>query len=396
MKKRMIALLSVSALVAAMAVAAPALSGTRICLLNHYQWNEGGAVMSVSPADPTVSGGWTTTLVDEGVAGYLTLRGGLSQYPIDQPMRVDLAAGTVTLEVSNEPIGSTSGTRSVTTGPITVTVDSTRTYYFMNEDWLLNNGPLADVQGTIDSDGSIDIEAGFGYYIVTARTTTTRSGSRVTTVSDTTRTFSPLMRNTRLQVPNGRHEYTDEKDGTPYSAEVYIRQSGDTVYVTNLYGFGWRDNVMLIEADGVLNFPGQAIRDISDANYPDGDGVWYNTTLNGDDAVMGNIGTASKDELLWGLTVPSDGDGLWWGYDDNMLYYTDGNKFVVPSGFLRGDVNDDGNVNIEDVTALIDYLLSSDASAVNLAASDCDLSGSVNIEDVTALIDYLLSGEWPN
>ena len=52
MKKRMIALLSMSALVAAMAVAAPALSGTRICLLNHYQWNEGGAVMSVSPADP--------------------------------------------------------------------------------------------------------------------------------------------------------------------------------------------------------------------------------------------------------------------------------------------------------------------------------------------------------
>ena len=394
MKKRMIALLSVSTLVAAMAIAAPALSGTRICLMNLYQWNGVGSAMSVSPADPMVSGGWTTTLVDEGIAGYLTLSGGLSMYPVDQPMRVDLAAGTVTLEVSNDPIGSTSGTRTVTTGPITVTVDSTRYYYIMNEDWLLNNGPMADIQGTIDSDGSIDIADGFGYYMVTARTTTTSVGSRVTTVSDTTRTFSPLMRDIRLQVPNGRHEYTDEKNGMPHSADVYIRQSGDTVYVTNLYGFGWRENVLLIGSDGVLTFPGQAIRDISDAENPGGDGVWYNTTLNGDNAEMGNTGTASKDELLWGLMVPSDGDGLWWGYDDNMLYYSDGSKFVIPSAFMRGDVNDDGIVNIEDVTALIDYLLGSDESEVNVAAADCGQDGNVNIEDVTQLIDFLLNGTW--
>lgn len=396
MKKRMIALMSVSALVAAMAIAAPAqLAGKRISLLNLYQWDERTGDVVVTPSDPMVSGGWTTLIVDEGIAGYVTLKGGLSLYPIDQPMRVDLSAGTVTLEVSGEYFGSTTGTRTVTSGATTVTVDSTRYYYFMNEDWLVNHGPMADVKGTIDSDGSIDIAEGFGYYILTTRTTTTRTGSRVTTVSDTIRTFSPLMRDTRLQTPNGSHEFTNETDGNSNVVDVYIRQSGDTVWVTNLYGFGWRDNYMLLDANGGMSFPGQPIRDISNAANPGGDGVWYNTTLNGDDAVMGNNGTANQNELLWGLTVPSDGDGLWWGYDDNMLYFTDGTKFVIPGEeppYLRGDVNADGKVNIADVTALIDLLL---AGGETPPAADCNLDDKINIADVTALIDFLLSGSWP-
>ena len=60
----------------------------------------------------------------------------------------------------------------------------------------------------------------------------------------------------------------------------------------------------------------------------------------------------------------------------------------------RGDVNGDGSVNISDVTALIDYLLSGTVSGINLGGADCNSDGSVNISDVTALIDYLLSGHW--
>ncbi len=58
---------------------------------------------------------------------------------------------------------------------------------------------------------------------------------------------------------------------------------------------------------------------------------------------------------------------------------------------LRGDVNVDGKVNIEDVTTLISFLLSGgDFPAV----ADCNLNGKVNIEDVTTLISFLLSGTW--
>ena len=66
-----------------------------------------------------------------------------------------------------------------------------------------------------------------------------------------------------------------------------------------------------------------------------------------------------------------------------------------PNAILRGDVNGDGNVNISDVTALIDYLLSGEASGIDTEAADCNQDGSINISDVTALIDYLLSGNWP-
>ena len=65
-----------------------------------------------------------------------------------------------------------------------------------------------------------------------------------------------------------------------------------------------------------------------------------------------------------------------------------------PNAHERGDVNGDGIINIGDVTALINYLLSGNASAVALEATDCDENGIVTIGDVTALINYLLSGFW--
>ena len=66
--------------------------------------------------------------------------------------------------------------------------------------------------------------------------------------------------------------------------------------------------------------------------------------------------------------------------------------FIVPHPI--GDVDGDDAVTINDVTALIDYLLSGNASGINLTSADCNQDGSVNISDVTALIDYLLSGTW--
>jgi DNA/RNA endonuclease YhcR with UshA esterase domain len=59
---------------------------------------------------------------------------------------------------------------------------------------------------------------------------------------------------------------------------------------------------------------------------------------------------------------------------------------------LRGDVDLDGEVNIADVTALIDMLLTN--AGTSSAGADCNLDGSVDISDVTALIDYLLSNKW--
>ena len=67
----------------------------------------------------------------------------------------------------------------------------------------------------------------------------------------------------------------------------------------------------------------------------------------------------------------------------------------VAAAGLRGDVNLDEVVNIADVTSLIDYLLSGDATGISIENANCNQDEGVNIADVTSLIDYLLSGNWP-
>lgn len=59
-----------------------------------------------------------------------------------------------------------------------------------------------------------------------------------------------------------------------------------------------------------------------------------------------------------------------------------------------GDVNNDGKVNISDVTELINYLLTDPNEAP--AVADCNKDGKITISDVTELINYLLSGSWGN
>ena len=92
---------------------------------------------------------------------------------------------------------------------------------------------------------------------------------------------------------------------------------------------------------------------------------------------------------------------LKWSYSKDGSADPDGDYFAIDHVKLtpkpsvkRGDVNGDSSVNISDVTALIDYLLTSNASGVNLTAADCNQDGSINISDVTALIDYMLTGAW--
>ena len=70
-------------------------------------------------------------------------------------------------------------------------------------------------------------------------------------------------------------------------------------------------------------------------------------------------------------------------------------QFSASAGVLRGDVNGTGSVNMSDLTSLIGYLLSNDATGIDLGGADSNLDGNINVADVTSLIDYLLTGSWP-
>ena len=82
--------------------------------------------------------------------------------------------------------------------------------------------------------------------------------------------------------------------------------------------------------------------------------------------------------------------------------YTDGTESVwsniqqvtlVGGGELPliGDVNGDGEVNIGDISAIIDYILGTATESFNTEAADVNLDGEINIADVAAIVDMLLS-----
>ncbi len=58
-----------------------------------------------------------------------------------------------------------------------------------------------------------------------------------------------------------------------------------------------------------------------------------------------------------------------------------------------GDVNCDGFIDINDVTTLINHLLTGDTSNIKVANADCYHDGEIDINDITTLINYLLTGE---
>ena len=64
--------------------------------------------------------------------------------------------------------------------------------------------------------------------------------------------------------------------------------------------------------------------------------------------------------------------------------------------FILGDVNGDGAIDIDDITAIIQYVLTGNGEALDVLAADYDQSGKVDIDDITAVIDRVLKGPSSN
>ena len=64
------------------------------------------------------------------------------------------------------------------------------------------------------------------------------------------------------------------------------------------------------------------------------------------------------------------------------------NIIISRGGGLKGDVNNDGEVNIADVNAVIDVILGSG----NNTSADVNKDGEINIADVNTIIDIILGG----
>ncbi|MBR5102908.1 MAG: dockerin type I repeat-containing protein, partial [Muribaculaceae bacterium] len=63
---------------------------------------------------------------------------------------------------------------------------------------------------------------------------------------------------------------------------------------------------------------------------------------------------------------------------------------VTVGARLQGDVNGDGEVNVQDVTALITYILGTTPPNFNVDNANVNGEGEIDVQDVTALINLIL------
>ena len=122
--------------------------------------------------------------------------------------------------------------------------------------------------------------------------------------------------------------------------------------------------------------------------------------------VLTSHGAEQRNSQAW----PRWGEYVWPNYyvaddyQDEVAYlkdwlsdriaWMDGKLGFDPTAFIRGDVDADGRVDMDDLTELINYLLTGDANGIDLNAADADENGHVGMDDLTELINYLLSNTW--
>ena len=277
------------------------------------------------------------------------------------------------------------------------------------------NEEQADCMGTLYEDGSIIFDDNYVYYAYREERVYRNR------VLQTTNTFetATMFVGTEILAANGVLSYNKEQDGTPGEDPVYMFQEGNELYVGNMWGYGVPTCMMTLTEGGKalyecaefnpedsITYLSNPIWDVNDSWISGGLGMFYpvgSYELDEEgyitDYTWGFEADATPDEITWAYTMPCNGYPFLYGYENNVLKYTNGNKFELPGGgFTRGDVDNDGNVAIADVTTLIDHLLTGDyddGDEFSSDAADCDLDGEIAIADVTTLIDYLLSGNWP-
>ncbi len=148
------------------------------------------------------------------------------------------------------------------------------------------------------------------------------------------------------------------------------------------------------------------------------------TTING---VKGCLLTSNINEAtlflpaagyIWNSTVSSGGSsGFYWsrnlkttGAGSHSLFFASNSMSITdysrgygqsvravraPEGWgpqlLKGDVNGDGDVNVNDVTVLINYILGKNPTPFVEANADVNGDEGINVNDVTALINMILN-----
>ena len=103
-------------------------------------------------------------------------------------------------------------------------------------------------------------------------------------------------------------------------------------------------------------------------------------------------------------TPPTLGEVVWAGVSQSKIpllvpegstdLYRAANQwrqFLFPNQWLRGDVNNDGSVNISDINVIVSIILGAHVDSYTMQRADVNEDGTVNISDINTLLSIILS-----
>jgi len=156
-----------------------------------------------------------------------------------------------------------------------------------------------------------------------------------------------------------------------------------------------------IAFDGLSRLGDYALYNVSDLSQVS---LSASTVWLGDSAMAGMTGLEAL--TCRATKVPELGENVWAGVDQQSIPLTvpvssvelykaaDQWKeffFEEQQTWLRGDVNNDGEVNIADINLLIDIILGGQADEATMRRADVNQDNEVGIADINSVVDIILS-----
>ena len=224
---------------------------------------------------------------------------------------------------------------------------------------LSNNVAKAYVVTAIAADGSVEIEevAANGETVPAGTPVILECTSNVTADCQLIPTGGALL----FTAPN-----VSITTGAP-AASTATNYTGTNLLKGNYY----------CNQDGAMSFTTQSGTSSFNANH-------YTARTN----KMYTIGITASEKLGFvkatGTAMPAN--KAWIEYDGTA-------ELVLPieDTTLKGDVNMDGEVDVTDVTTLVDYILERDPSPCDVDACDVNEDTTIDVGDVTSLVDIILN-----
>jgi len=133
-------------------------------------------------------------------------------------------------------------------------------------------------------------------------------------------------------------------------------------------------------------------------------------SLSADTTKVSTAEPATGEEIIWQVISSGGTEGTSASYDmrgtlgQPAVGFGSSASYGLSQGFwhefgcceLRGDVDHSGEINVADLTYLVDYLFFSGPAPPCEEESDVDGSGDINVADLIYLVDYLFfSGPAP-